>query len=44
MNWECQRVEPKSIVFKGKCDIMNCGCYGAVKFIEHSMKVVEVCW
>ena len=33
-----------SIVFpiiKGKGDIRNCSCYGAVKRLEHGMKVVE---
>ena len=28
-------------IFKGKGDIRNCGCYGAVKLLEHGMKVVE---
>ena len=28
-------------IFKGKGDIMNCSCYGAVKLLEHGMKVVE---
>ena len=27
--------------FKGKGDIWNCSCYGAVKLLEHGMKVVE---
>ena len=26
-------------IFKG--DIRNCSCYGAVKLLEHGMKVVE---
>ena len=26
---------------QGKGDIRNCSCYGAVKLLEHSMKVVE---
>ena len=30
------------LIFKGKGDIRNCSCYGAVKFLEHGMKVVEV--
>ena len=29
-------------IFKGKGDIMNCSCYGAVKLLEHGMKVVEM--
>ena len=28
-------------IFKGKGDIRGCSCYGAVKFVEHGMKVVE---
>ena len=24
-----------------KCDIRNCSCYGAVKHLEHGMKVVK---
>ena len=28
-------------IFKGKRDIRNCSCYGAVKLLEHGMKVVE---
>ena len=28
-------------IFKGKGDIRNCSCYGAVKILEHGMKVVE---
>ena len=28
-------------IFKGKFDIRNCSCYGAVRFIEHDVKVVE---
>ena len=27
--------------FKVKGDISNCSCYGAVKLLEHGMKVVE---
>ena len=27
------------LIFKGKCDIRN---YGAVKLLEHGMKVVEM--
>ena len=26
---------------QGKSDIRNCSCYGAVKHLEHGMKVVE---
>ena len=28
-------------IFKRKGDIRNCSCYGAVKLLEHVMKVVE---
>ena len=28
-------------IFMGKGDIRNCSCYGAVKLVEHGMKVVE---
>ena len=28
-------------IFMGKGDIRNCSYYGAVKLIEHGMKVVE---
>ena len=28
-------------IFKGMGDIRNCSCYGAVKLLEHDMKVVE---
>ena len=28
-------------IFKGKGDIRNCSCYGAVKLVEHGMKVVD---
>ena len=28
-------------IFKGKGDIRNCSCYGAVKLHEHGMKVVK---
>ena len=28
-------------IFKGKGDIRNCSCRGAVKLPEHGMKVVE---
>ena len=28
-------------IFKGKGDIRNCSCYGAVELLEHGMKVVE---
>ena len=36
--WALSIVVP---IFKGKGDIRNCGCYGAVKLLEHGMKVVE---
>ena len=28
-------------IFKGKCDIWNCACFGGVKLLEHGMKVVD---
>ena len=28
-------------IFNGKGNIRNCSCYGAVKLLEHGMKVVE---
>ena len=28
-------------ILKGKGDIWNCCCYGAVKLLEHGMKAVE---
>ena len=28
-------------VFKGKGDPMECGCYRAIKLLEHAMKVIE---
>ena len=28
-------------IFKGKGDIWNCSCYGAVELLMHGMKVVE---
>ena len=28
-------------IFRGKCDIRNCSCYGAVMILEHGIKVVE---
>ena len=28
-------------IFKGKGDIINCSCYGAVRLLEHGMEVVE---
>ena len=28
-------------IFKGKCDIRNCWCYGAMKLLEYAMKVVK---
>ena len=36
--WALRIVVP---IFKGKGDILNCSCYGAVKLLEHGMKVVE---
>ena len=28
-------------IFNRKVDIWNCSCYGAVKLLEHGIKVVE---
>ena len=39
VEWALSIVIP---IFKGK-DIRNCSCYGAVKPLEHGMKVVERC-
>ena len=36
--WALSMVVP---IFKGKGDIRNCSCYGAVKLLEHGVKVVE---
>ena len=36
--WALSIVVP---IIKGKGDIRNCSCYGAVKLLEHGMKVVE---
>ena len=38
VEWALSIVVP---IFKGKGDIRNCSCYGAVKLLEHEMKVVE---
>ena len=40
MDYECHGLLVV-LLFKAKGDIMNCSCYGAVKFLEHGMKVVE---
>ena len=29
-------------IFKGKDDIQNCSCYGAVEPLEHGMKAVKI--
>ena len=29
-------------IFKGKGDIRNCSCYGAVRLLENRMKVMEI--
>ena len=29
------------LIIKGKVDVRNYGCYGAVKLLEHGMKVVN---
>ena len=36
--WALSIVVP---IIKGKGDIRNCSCYGAVQLLEHGMKVVE---
>ena len=36
--WALSIVVP---IFEGKGNIGNCSCYGAVKLLEHGMKVVE---
>ena len=36
--WALSIVVP---IFKGKGDIRNCNYYGAVKVLEHGMKVVK---
>ena len=36
--WAMSIVVP---IFKGKCDVRNCSCYGAVNLLEHEMKVVK---
>ena len=36
--WAVSIVVP---IFMGKGDIRNCGCYVAVRLLEHGMKVVE---
>ena len=36
--WALIKVVP---IFKGKGDIRICSCHGAVKLLEHGMKVVE---
>ena len=38
IEWVLSKVVP---IFKGKDDIRNCSCYGAVKLLEHGMNVVE---
>ena len=37
--WALSIVVP---IFKGNDDILNCGCYKAVKLLEHGMKVAEM--
>ena len=39
--WNVSCMGSKYSGFKGKGDIRNCSCYGAVKFLEHGLKVVE---
>ena len=29
------------LFFKGKCDISNCSCYRATKFLKHGMNAVD---
>ena len=36
--WALSVVVP---IFKGKVDVMSCGAYWGVKFLEHAMKIVE---
>ena len=36
--WASSIVVP---IFKGQVDIKTCSCYGTVKLLEHSMKVME---
>ena len=38
VKWSLSIVDP---IFNGKGEIRNCSCYGAVKFLEYGMKVVE---
>ena len=38
VEWALSTVGP---IFKGKGDIRNCCCYGAVRLLEHGMKVVD---
>ena len=38
VEWALSIVVP---IIKGKGDIRNCSCYGAVRHLEHGMKVVE---
>ena len=38
VKWALSIVVP---IFEGKGDIRNCGYYGSVKLLEHSMKLVE---
>ena len=30
-------------IFKGKGDIRNCSCYGAVKLLEHGIRWLKGC-
>ena len=38
VEWALSIVVP---IFTWKDDISNCSCYGAVKLLEHGIKVVE---
>ena len=41
VEWDLSIVVP---IFMGMGDTANCSCYGAVKLLEHGMKVVESCF
>ena len=36
--WKTSVIVP---IFKGKANVMSCGSYRRVKFLEHAMKIVE---
>ena len=39
--WQTSVLVP---IFKGKGDVRNCNTYRKVKLLEHTMKIVEMCW